>query len=365
MYSRSPNLALTCQRIRSACSSAPDTVKAEYLFCCWLDSYAERFKAGSYIHGLPSIFFSQFLPTSFPPSGKRLELRSQATCDVISYVTRFGLCSPKVLSLFESKMIHMKLCGNIVQLHGIFYQVPKGLAVLVPVHIACHEVPCRLFKTPLSLKAFEDSKPDKLHERLLCDSIMGHLNAMVPSRLQGGNCTLPPWPHLELCLRLILIHQASPNSYRGYPLAMCVHNQNLVLICFLLAVGADPAMKKGIALQLAVKKNLKPLLKFLIERDDVVESKWQIHLRAITQDLRSLSAARASGRVIEPAPFTGTPSMVSSKRRRLDDRCAVDISLLQAAVQARAWELVTYLMHGKGLVPDVDTLELMDRCGMP
>ncbi|WFD23845.1 hypothetical protein MEQU1_002539 [Malassezia equina] len=147
---------------------------------------------------------------------------------------------------------------------------------------------------------------------------------------------------------------------------MAVHLQSLPLICFLLAAGADPTLKGSISLHIAAKQGDLATLRLMVERDDIIEFQWRSRLRAIVEDLRALENVRFSGHLDQgprkPLPALGT---APSKRRRLADRCQLDNSLFKSAIGAKAWDIVAYLMHTKGLVPDVDTLRMIDTHGMP
>ncbi|WFD27267.1 hypothetical protein MNAN1_002263 [Malassezia nana] len=147
---------------------------------------------------------------------------------------------------------------------------------------------------------------------------------------------------------------------------MSVHLQSLPLTCFLLAAGAKPTMKRDIALHIAAKRGDLHALRLMVERDDILEFQWRSRLRAIAEDLRALDHVRFHGptkRKLQKAlPALGA---VPAKRRRLGDRCSLDISLCKSAISAKAWDIVAYLMHTKGLVPDLDTLCMMDANGMP
>jgi len=200
----------------------------------------------------------------------------------------------------------------------------------------------------------------------IATDLVQHIQELVPVSLQHIPMRLPPLIQVEMLLRMILIHQASAHSSQGYLLAMSVHLQSLPLICFLLAAGADPTMKRSIALHIAAKRGDLVGLRLMVERDDIVEFQWRSRLRAIVEDLRALESVRLRGH-LKKGPKKTLPSLgaTPAKRRRLADRCSLDSSLFKSAISAKAWDIVAYLMHTKGLVPDVDTLRMMDAHGMP
>lgn len=146
---------------------------------------------------------------------------------------------------------------------------------------------------------------------------------------------------------------------------MCVHLNSVPMICLLLAAGADPSLKKNIALHVAVKQHHLPIVQLLVEQSDKLEYQWRSRLRLIAENLRILTEARRTRRPQRPSvravpPLDATPP----KRQKLSDRCSVDLALLKTAVRSKAWDIVTYLLHTKGLIPDVDTLKIMDKYGM-
>lgn len=348
-----------CRRLYLVYTQCPLYVVSEFLVGCWLDSYALRFTHGLRADaGIPALR-PKFLPTSFPPSGSAIAQRRAATCDALSYFARFGVCTPALLGIAEQRLLDMPLCGNVCQLHGLF---PADAPGLRPAHLACHTVPERLVRA-IEARCMDDelrSIPEALHAPLR--TMLATVESMVPSSARAKKMPRPPLGHLELLLRLILVHRASANSSQGFPLAMAVHRQSTPLVCFLLASGADPTLKQGIALQLAAKKGWLEGLKLLVERDDQLESKWRAHLNTLVDVLNELSALRNH---VVPFPHPRRPPAGRTKRRRLSDRCQLDLQHLQAAVRSQAWGLVAYMMHGKGLVPDVETLHLMELHGMP
>lgn len=354
-----------CKVLWHACALAPRSVKAEYLFCCWLDSYNLRFQLKTSSSEYAPAMQRKFVPTTYPSSGASNMFRRIATCDILTFVSRFGICTPEIFTLVERIVIHATLCGNICQLHGIFTHLPDGTQHLKPVRVACHSVPERLFRKMIIVKM-----PLYLHdahalEQRIMRSFVRHICDLTPVFIQEDDIRLPPWRHLEMISRMILLHHASPNSSQGYPLAMAVHLSSTPLVCLLLATGADPSLKKGIAMHLACKKRSLSMLRLLLEQDDTSELQWRTRLRAIVDDLIALNILRTTGQ-IPPQCKRALPmkGATPSKRRRLADRCQVDTSILSTAVQVGAWDIVSYLMHSKGVIPDVNTLRKIDQVGI-
>lgn len=339
------------------CSGAPRHIRAEYLICRWLDSYALRFSGGTVADaGIPA-FAPKFIPTTFPPSGAHQ--KCAATCDILSYSARYGICNTAVLEAVERIVINTVMCGNICQLHGIFLVDGFGCSPYKPTNLACLTAPERLVRT---MRPWKDDALDSLPaaHRDVFLRIVGILMSMVPDDMATSEKTVPLPTHdkLELLMHLVLTHHASPNSHQGFLLAMSVYAECTPLMCFMLACGADPKLRNGIALHIAVKKGWVSGLRLLVERDDRLETRWRNSLRSITHEMHTLSRMRNGS--ISRIPRR---PLRSNKRQRLTDRCQVDVSLLNAAVRAEAWDLVNYLMNQKGLVPDVDTLSLIDRHG--
>lgn len=354
IFSRSPSLAHVCKRLRQLCTFTPIHIRTRYLLSCWLESYSLRFTGGLVVDtNIPS-FAPKFVPTTYPPSG--IQQKRTATADILSFVSRYGICTAAQLAAVEREVINAEMFGNICQLHGIFH-IENGCFPYKPVSLSCHTVPERLVRAMKPWNTAElEGLPMPQRDSLL--RVYQLINDMPPQDMPAGVSPLPSFDKLELLLRLILIHHASPNSNQGFLLAMAVYAESTPLICFMLACGADPMLRNGIALHISVKKGWIRGLRLLVERDDRVEAHWRTILRQITHELHNLSQIRCGNVTKTPHRHLG-----SNKRRRLADRCQVDVSLLNAAVRSKAWDLVNYLMNQKGLVPDVDTLNLIDQHG--
>lgn len=142
-------------------------------------------------------------------------------------------------------------------------------------------------------------------------------------RLVDGTC--PKWtdrehplPYLEYLYGIPGLPPPNANSHDGYALTKAVHAKFVPLIRFLLAHGASPKCKNGLAVMVAIRRKDLSLVRMLIERQN------------------------------------GT-----TKRRKVEDRMHVTSDMLRVAVKCDAGEIVKYLMSEKGCIPDMQTLRLM------
>ncbi|KAJ7903693.1 hypothetical protein B0H14DRAFT_3421872 [Mycena olivaceomarginata] len=127
-----------------------------------------------------------------------------------------------------------------------------------------------------------------------------------------------------LPVRLPRIAPPNANSHEGYALTRAVHAEFVPLVRLLLAHGASPAHKRGLAVLVAVRQKKLPLVRMLVER-----------------------AEAGGGR--------------GAKKRRLEDRVEVTKEMLKAAVKAKARDIAEYFMQEKGCVPDIQTLQMLMR----
>lgn len=112
------------------------------------------------------------------------------------------------------------------------------------------------------------------------------------------------------------------NAHEGYALARAVHAHFVALIRFLLAHGADPGAKGGLAVIVAIRRRDLGMVRLLVERVD--------------------DARKGTG-----------------KRRKLRDRVVVTNEMLRIAVKCDARDIVQYFREEKGLVPDLKTLRTL------
>lgn len=146
-----------------------------------------------------------------------------------------------------------------------------------------------------------------------------------------GPRTDRPYSDADAPLPLLRYLYASPriappdaNSHEGYALTRAVHAEFVPLVRLLLAHGASPAHKRGLAVLVAVRQKKLPLVRMLVER-----------------------AEAGGGR--------------GAKKRRLEDRVEVTKEMLKAAVKAKARDIAEYFMQEKGCVPDIQTLQMLMR----
>ena len=103
--------------------------------------------------------------------------------------------------------------------------------------------------------------------------------------------------------------QPDVNANNGYALTKAVHIQSIPLIQFLLENGADPEVKGSLAIMVAIRQKNLPLVKMLIERQDLA----------------------------------GSPAKSFGKKRKLEDRVKPDAKMLKVALQCKAQAITEYL----------------------
>lgn len=361
IMARCAALPMVCRMLYEKCTHAPSHVRCTFLLCAWLDSYALRFTRGVRADaGIPALA-PMFIPTTFPPSGAHIPQRRAATSDMLSYMARFPLCTPALLGTLERFLLRTRMCGNVCQLYGLFpWHVPR----LHPEHLACHTVPERLVRT-MAVYRLEDeigAEPPILHALLA--EMMSLFYDTVPTAYRLLPVVRPSLQHTELLLRLVLMHRAISASSHAFLLLTAVAQSSLPMLTFLLARDADPTAKNSLALLLAAKQGWLIGLRLLVERDEQLEAQWRRQTARMTEIVHSLAALRTYGaatlesRGVRPLP-------ARTKRRRLEDRCTLRPEHLEAAVRAKAWDVVAYMMHAKGVVPDVQTLQWMEQQAAP
>lgn len=85
----------------------------------------------------------------------------------------------------------------------------------------------------------------------------------LPRRLFRNLSTRTPIP--PLLTYLFDTYSPSPNSHTGYPLLRAVLAKNVEVIKYLLSKGADPGMRDGLAIEIAVKLGDLGIVKMLVE----------------------------------------------------------------------------------------------------
>lgn len=106
----------------------------------------------------------------------------------------------------------------------------------------------------------------------------------------------------------------------GYALTRAVHAKFLPLVEFLLDHHASPKCHDRLAIKVAIRQKDLVMLKLLVER-------------------RRINDRRGKG-----------------KRCKLEDRVHLDAELLNIAIRVGATDIISYLLHEKGVVPDLETL---------
>lgn len=103
------------------------------------------------------------------------------------------------------------------------------------------------------------------------------------------------------------------------------------LLRFLLQAGADPGAQHCLPLQVAATIGNIDALKMMVEPSAEQENQEEV----------------------------GSKKVKGGKRRRVEDRVQPTTKVLFAAVKAKHIELAQWLMHDKGVVPDMATLQMM------
>ncbi|KAL6302498.1 hypothetical protein BKA93DRAFT_792802 [Sparassis latifolia] len=232
----------------------------------------------------PSSFHAQYLVGRYFHS----ERTTARTTGLFTTVLRYPICSQEVLeAVVRSKFDEVS-----------YPRGRKGVVI---------ELPRRLFRTLAPRTLGGQGKPN-------------HSN-------WSENDTPLPF------LRYLYDHPRLPppfiDSYDGYALTKAVYAGFIPLVRFLLAHGASPAYKDGIAVMVAIRRKDLALVRMLVERDH-----------------RGVNEQRTS--------CTG-----KGKRRKLGDRVRVNPQMLKAAVKCDARDIVEYLMREKGCIPDMQTVLLM------
>ncbi|KAF7312352.1 hypothetical protein MIND_00248300 [Mycena indigotica] len=138
----------------------------------------------------------------------------------------------------------------------------------------------------------------------------------------------PPLPLLRFLFTDPRVPAPDANSHLGYALARAVHAEFIPLIRLLLARGASPRNKSGLAVMIAIRKKKLALVKLLVEREETDE--------------------------------LGRPQR-NAKKRKMGDRVEITPEMLKTAVKAKARDITEYFMQEKGCIPDIQTLNLLMR----
>jgi hypothetical protein len=124
----------------------------------------------------------------------------------------------------------------------------------------------------------------------------------------------------------------SPDAPDGYPLARAVLSSNYALMGYLLEKGADPAVKDGLAVEVAIsKKDLKAVRLLVEARSSHGKT------RALTEDG---SDDDDEERKRGPAG--------RNKRRKIGEKVMISQRLVEVAMRKGSREIVHYFVHEKG-----------------
>ncbi|SPO40780.1 uncharacterized protein PSFLO_06262 [Pseudozyma flocculosa] len=445
VLARSPSLAVASRGLRDVFHRAPLGVRVEYLLEMWHDDHLKnlatwrdtRFRACSCgyrraageVHSAPPPGFWKRASILTPGTLALCcasHLPSAANVDPVSYAARFGICTADVVIRLELRLLQIESVHAVLEDHRrrldrrASSSVPalSDLAGDKQAPVLTHvELPKRIFRalkqvqlgvyTPPAAASGslpgasgksrgkkrrrneEPAPPSLTASAEAVDAASGYpssLLSLLPPFLASSSDAIGPLPHaaaMELVLLLLSRYGGDANSHSGFPLAMSVHSDSWTLVHILLAHGADPSKKEGLAIQIAVRKGALLGLRTLVERQEKMEKRWA-KARAFLDRLVDESVARwwrikmpsyraPVGRTGEkeedgarPEGTTTTPpsSSGSSKKRRLPDRFVPDSRHLREAIKADCWDVVHYLMHEKHVVPDIKALQLMERKGM-
>lgn len=159
-----------------------------------------------------------------------------------------------------------------------------------------------------------------------------------------------PLPFLRHLYNHARIPRPQPDSWEGYPLTKAVASKHLPLVRFLLDQEASPALKDGLAVQVAIRLKDLSLVKMLIEPLDVSEPTSPSENRLHKYHKVEIRRRR---------PEEDVERKKSKKKRKLEDRVDVSQAMLQTAVACNARDIVEYFMQEKSCMPDMRTVKLI------
>ena len=152
------------------------------------------------------------------------------------------------------------------------------------------------------------------------------------------------------------------NSLKGAPLTLACAFGATRIVHFLLAHGADPSLRGGVAVQAAIRRRGLTLVRTLVERspqgrftcsacEDPDFSSVPGH------DVDSVSHGVGDGTGGRDNKNVRTfPRSQSAKRRRLLDRIEITPDLVNEAIRVNARDIVNYFVIEKGCSPLLQTL---------
>lgn len=138
-------------------------------------------------------------------------------------------------------------------------------------------------------------------------------------------------------LHLFTHYHPSPNSHKGYPLCRAVLANDRVLIDFLLSQGADPSLKDGLALQIAINKKDLELVRLLLEGTTTAAA------GATAKRKRGLDMDESAG-----AGGAGAGGQERKKKKKNAEKVQVTPDLMRKVMASGSREIVDYFVHEKG-----------------
>jgi len=154
------------------------------------------------------------------------------------------------------------------------------------------------------------------------------IDVQLPTRLfrtlrpppKGWTTEDEPLPFLRYLCDVPDLH-VDVDHLDGYALTRAVHAKFLPLVKFLLDHHASPKCHDRLAIKVAIRQKDLVMLKLLVERPQI-------------------KMGREKG-----------------KRHKLEDNVQLDTQLLNLAIRVAATDIISYLHHEKGVVPDLETLK--------
>lgn len=173
-----------------------------------------------------------------------------------------------------------------------------------------------------------------------------------------------PLPFLKFLYSHPKVPKPNTNAHDGYALTKAVLADFVPLIAFLLEHGADPRLKRAIAVSVAIQMHDLGLVKMLVERGDTPSTDIPSSVsRQSNPGRRAGCDEGVNGGSMDGSPEEGGEEKVASgvKKRKMEDRVKVTPALLHTAVKHRATHIADWMMHEKGCMPEMSTLSLTLR----
>lgn len=107
----------------------------------------------------------------------------------------------------------------------------------------------------------------------------------LPRRLFRSLSTTHPLP--PLITYLFDTYAPNPNSHNGYPLSRAVLSKNTMVVKYLLSKGADPGIRDGLAIEIAVKLGDIGLVRLLVEHQQKSSGNLEISPKWVEAAVKS------------------------------------------------------------------------------